>query len=108
MVTMAPRIRPQLIEAIVRLDDRRRPIAETYRRIGLEADRLGLIRPSYQRIRVLVHEVRNMRPRLSVTDVLRLVTMQVRGVEDGLRRLELLGAHGICDWAGIAPPCRPP
>jgi hypothetical protein len=108
MVTMAPRIPPQLLEAIVRLDNRHRPIAETYRQIGVEADRLGLTRPSYQRIRVLVHEVRNMRPRLSVTDVLNLIVMPVRGVEDGLRRLELLGATGICDWAGIAPPRFPP
>jgi hypothetical protein len=108
MVTIAPRIRPPLLEAIVRLDDRRRPIAETYRQVGVEADRLGLTRPSYQRVRVLVHEVRNMRPRLSVGDVLNLIVLPVRGVEDGLRRMELLGAHGICDWAGIAPPRRPP
>jgi hypothetical protein len=105
---MAPRISGRLLEAIVRLDDRGRPIAETYRRIGEEADRLGLTRPSYQRIRVLIHEVRNMRPRLSVTDVLELITMPVRGVEDGLRRLDLLGAHGIAAWYGLPDPRFPP
>jgi hypothetical protein len=52
----APRISPRLLEAIVRLDDRSVPIAETCRRVGREAERLGLPRPSYQRVRVLVHE----------------------------------------------------
>ena len=64
---MAPRISRRLIEAIVRFDDRSRPIAETYRRVGAEADRLGLTRPSYQRIRELVHEARNVRPGLTVS-----------------------------------------
>jgi hypothetical protein len=105
---MAPRISGKLLEAIVRLDDRGRPIAETYRLVGLEADLLGLTRPSYQRVRVLVHEVRSMRPRLRVSDVLNLIVMPVRGVEDGLGRLELFGATGICDWAGITPPRFPP
>lgn len=58
---MAPRIRRTLLEAIVRFDDETRPIAEAYRRVGEEADRLGLTRPSYQRVRQLVHESRRMR-----------------------------------------------
>jgi hypothetical protein len=37
------------------------PIAEVCRRVGAEADRLGLTRPSYERIRVLVHETRRVR-----------------------------------------------
>ncbi|MFL5931453.1 MAG: hypothetical protein ACJ75P_09360 [Gaiellaceae bacterium] len=39
------------------------PIAETYRRIGEEADRRGLTRPSYQRVRVLIHQSRRQRAR---------------------------------------------
>src|SRR3954471_20420803 len=58
VVTMAPRISGRLIDALVRFDDRTGPIAETYRRVGAEAERLGLTRPSYQRIRELVHEAR--------------------------------------------------
>ena len=105
---MAPRISPRLIDAIVRHDDRDRPIAETYRRVAAEAERIGLTRPSYQRIRELVHGVRNMQPRLSVSDVLRLVTSPLKGTDDALQRLELLGLHGIAEWGGVPPPRRPP
>ena len=49
MVTLAPRISHRLIEAIVRLDDRNRPIAETYRLVGAEADRMALTRPKIGR-----------------------------------------------------------
>jgi hypothetical protein len=58
MPAAAPRINRRLLEALVRFDDRTVPIAVTYRRVGAEADRRGLTRPSYQRIRVLVHEAR--------------------------------------------------
>jgi hypothetical protein len=66
----APRIPRRLLEALVRLDDRAVPIAETCRRVGAEADRLGLTRPSYQRIRVLVHEARRAKRGPTTTDVL--------------------------------------
>jgi hypothetical protein len=55
MPAFAPRISWQLLEALVRLDDRTVPIAEVNRRLGREAWRFGLARPSYQRVRVLVH-----------------------------------------------------
>jgi hypothetical protein len=61
MAAFAPRISPQLLEALVRIDDRQVPIAEVNRRLGNEAEALGLIRPSYQRIRVLVHASRRIR-----------------------------------------------
>ncbi len=57
----APRISSRLLEALVRLDDRSLPIAELNRRLGAEADRLRLPRPSYQRIRVLLHTLRLIR-----------------------------------------------
>jgi hypothetical protein len=63
MLVFAPRISPQLLDALVRLDDRRQPIAETCRRLGAEAERLGLRRPSYERIRELIHEARLLRQR---------------------------------------------
>ena len=63
MLLFAPRISPQLIEAIVRFDDPLMPIAETNRRVGAEAERLRLPRPSYERVRVLVHAVRAIRRR---------------------------------------------
>lgn len=60
-VSLAPRISPRLLKALMRLDDRTVPIAEIYRRLGKEADRLRLTRPSYQRIRVLLHHARRLR-----------------------------------------------
>jgi hypothetical protein len=56
-----PRIDERLVAAIVRLDDPSLPIAETNRRLGLVADGLGLIRPSYQQVRVIVHQVRSQK-----------------------------------------------
>jgi hypothetical protein len=70
MPAAAPRIPRRLLEALVRIDDRGVPIAETCRRVGNEADRLGLTRPSYQRIRVLVHESRRARRGPTTTSVL--------------------------------------
>jgi len=108
MVTMAPRISTRLIEAIVSFDDQSRPIAETYRRVGAEAERLGLTRPSYQRIRELVHQVRNLRPRLSVSDLVRIVCMPLKGTDDALDRLRELGVRPIPTWGLEAETRRPP
>lgn len=63
MLLFAPRIPQKLLEAIVRLDDPSLPIAEISRRVGREAWRLGLPRPSYQRVRELVHQSRRLRRR---------------------------------------------
>jgi hypothetical protein len=108
MVTMAPRISGRVIEAIVRFDDRSRPIAETYRRVGAEAERLGLTRPSYQRVRELVHQVRNLRPRLSVSDLVRIVCMPLRGTDDAIGRLGELGVRPVPTWGLGAERRRPP
>ena len=51
--------RRRLVAAIARLDDPTLPIAETNRRLGMVAEGLGLIRPSYQQVRVIVHELRS-------------------------------------------------
>ncbi len=106
-MTMAPRISRRLIEAIVRFDDPGRPIAETYRRVAGEAERLGLTRPSYQRIRQLVHEARAIRSKLTVSDVLHLVTMPLKSTDDGIERLSRLGVRPIGQW-GYAPEDRRP
>jgi hypothetical protein len=59
VTVIAPRIDPRLLAALVRLERRRSgPIAETHRRLGEVADFLGLPRPSYERVRVLVNEHR--------------------------------------------------
>jgi hypothetical protein len=58
MTASAPRIAQPLLEALPRLDDGTRPIAEICRLLGAEADSRGLTRPSYERVRALVHEFR--------------------------------------------------
>jgi hypothetical protein len=55
----APRIDRRLVEAIGRLDRRDTPIAETNRRVGELAGKLGLPKPSYEQVRAIVHATRN-------------------------------------------------
>jgi hypothetical protein len=95
VVTLAPRISRRLIEAVVRFDDRAQPIAETCRRVGAEADRLGLTRPSYQRIRVLVHESRRIRRRPSVADIVMNTPWHLRTSEDLINVLSAVGVRPI-------------
>ena len=67
----APRFSPRLLDVIERHAVDRRPIAEINRRVGDEAERLGLPRPSYQRVRVLVHEARALHAAfIPATDIL--------------------------------------
>jgi hypothetical protein len=82
MLRFAPRISPRLLEALARLDDPRVPIAETCRRLGSEAERLRLPRPSYERVRVLAHAIRAARRQVrrgpSAASVLLDVALRVR------------------------------
>ncbi len=77
MVPLAPRISPRLVAEVERLADGRHSIAEICRRVGSAADRLGLARPSYERIRVLVHAHRRRRAGPDTVDV--LVDVMSRG-----------------------------
>jgi hypothetical protein len=82
MLRFAPRLSPRLLEAIARLDDPSLPIAEVCRRVGGEAAEVGLPRPSYERIRVLVHALRSARRHLhrrpSTASILLDVALRVR------------------------------
>lgn len=80
--TFAPRIAPKVVDAIARLDDRSVPIAEVNRRVGAAAQRMGYTRPSYQRVRVLVHLIRAVRRRRrSTARVITEVGLRVRPPE---------------------------
>jgi hypothetical protein len=57
-VRSAARISPQLLDVLVDIHDDRLPIAEIARRVGIEAELRGETRPSYERIRQLVRDVR--------------------------------------------------
>jgi hypothetical protein len=67
---MAPRISRHVLEAVFKRDDPRRPIAETYRRVAADAERLGYTRPSYEQIRSFVHRVRRIKKQPTTTDIL--------------------------------------
>jgi hypothetical protein len=54
----APRIDSRIVAAIARADDRKRPMAETYRQVAALAEELGLTRPSYEQVRALIHLIR--------------------------------------------------
>jgi hypothetical protein len=91
MPAAAPRISRRVLEALVRLDDRRHPIAETYRRVASEAERMGYTRPSYEQIRVLIHESRRVRRGPSTATILLDIAMQVRPPEALLDHVSGIG-----------------
>jgi hypothetical protein len=78
MTDCAPRLSPRLVAALERFDDGKMAIAELRRIVGAEAQRLGLPRPSYERVRVLAHELRARRAEPTTADVLWDVTARVR------------------------------
>ena len=78
MLAFAPRIPQRLLVQLGRLDDPRLPFAEINRRLGAEAARLGLPRPSYQRVRELIHQLRRLRVGPSTAQVLWEVAWRVR------------------------------
>ena len=54
MTDASPRVDPRLVLAAFELDDRNEAIAETWRRVGAVASGLGLPRPGYDTVRLLV------------------------------------------------------
>ena len=54
----ASRLTPPLFDYIERLARQPFSIAELNRLVGAEAERVGITRPSYERVRELVHEAR--------------------------------------------------
>ena len=63
MYAAAPRLDRRLLEAVVRLDDPKRPIAEVHRQLRKHAAQLDIPRPSYECVRLLVHDARRERAR---------------------------------------------
>ena len=62
---------PRLLDFVEDASLRRVPIAEINRSVGEEAMRLGLTRPSYERVRQLVHEARALqRSYVSAVEIL--------------------------------------
>jgi len=61
VLSFAPRIPRRLLDEIERQSRRPVPIAEMNRCVGRAATRMGLYRPSYEQVRVLVHTARRLR-----------------------------------------------
>ena len=62
MARCAARIDARLLAALERADDGERPVAEVWRDVGAAAQRAGVHRPSYERVRTLVAARRAERP----------------------------------------------
>ena len=81
MPSAAPRLDPRLLAALDALSGERVPIAEIARRIGAKADQLGVTRPSYQRVRELVH-VRRRATGPAAADIVLDVAVRARPIAD--------------------------
>jgi hypothetical protein len=93
--SFAPRISHRLLEALAQLDDASVSIAETNRRLGEEAVRLGLTRPSYQRVRELVHQHRSINRGPSTARVLTEIALRVRAPEELLDHVAGIGVRPL-------------
>jgi hypothetical protein len=80
-----------LLAELERIDDGRLPIAEVNRRLGEWSERRGLRRPSYSRVRLLVHELRRQRSRPDTLEVLTDVAFRARPPEALLDQLSGIG-----------------
>jgi hypothetical protein len=87
MPPSAPRLPQRLLDVVERLASRQVPIAEINRLVGAEAERMGLPRPSYQRVRQLVHEARAIRARPTRTRVAVDYALRARSQDELLSRL---------------------
>jgi hypothetical protein len=61
VLSFAPRIPRRLLDEIERQSQRAVPIAEMNRCVGRAATEMGLYRPSYEQVRILVHTARRLR-----------------------------------------------
>jgi siroheme synthase (precorrin-2 oxidase/ferrochelatase) len=61
VTSVSPRVDRRLLEAAEALDDPTQPLAETWRKVCLAAEDLGVTRPGYDTIRMVVREHRHRR-----------------------------------------------
>ena len=89
MLSFAPRIPLRLLDEIEWQSRRSVPIAEMNRCVGRAAAEMGLYRPSYEQVRVLVHAARRLRRRgpASVSTVALQVAFRAKPPDAILLRL---------------------
>ena len=74
---------PRLLDKVDDLSEKSLSIAEINRRVGVEAQRLGVTKPSYERVRQLVHEARALhRGYVSALEILIDVATLQRSARD--------------------------
>jgi len=78
MASAAPRVSRRLTAEIEQLAARDLSFAEITRRVGHAAEELGLPRPSYQTVRVLVRAARELRAGPSTLEVAADVALRLR------------------------------
>jgi hypothetical protein len=93
VLAFAPRIPQTLVAYLAVIDDPAVPIAELNRRVGRKAAAIGVPRPSYERIRQLVHDLRRRRLRQALAAWARLqLALRTRRFE---AVLHLSGSAGL-------------
>jgi hypothetical protein len=78
VLSFAPRIDTRLVAAAERLDRPTTPIAETNRRVGRVAEELGLVRPSYEQVRLIVQAARRRGRQPTSADILLDIAFRAR------------------------------
>ena len=78
MPAFAPTVPARLKEAIGALDDPGISIGEVCRRAGRRAEELGVPQPSYETVRIIVHELRSTRAGPTAAGVLVDVALRNR------------------------------
>jgi hypothetical protein len=93
MKRSAARVTMELHDLILAINDPLIPIAEICRLVGERADELGIARPSYERIRLLVRRARERGPEPTTTSVLVDVAMRSRPPEAFLDHVSGVGVR---------------
>ena len=89
VVASAPRIDPRIRRAARRLGRQPFAIADIHRSVGEYADFVGVFRPSYEQIRLVVNEARmRQAARRATAELLLQVELGTRPVTDLLLLLE--------------------
>jgi hypothetical protein len=79
------------VGAIARIDDPRLPIAETHREVSAMAEKLGLARPSYEQVRIVLHELRARKRDPAIGQILLDVSFRHRPPEALLHAVSGVG-----------------
>jgi len=78
MARAAIRFTPGLLDVVREGAKGSRSIADVWRLVGDEAERLGSARPRYERVRILVHEYRRLTAGPTTAEILLDVAFRVR------------------------------